>query len=444
MINAQDYCLAQCKRYWPKGATSLSGLSIAQSPSDCLGETIPALVMVTMPPWALDLAPQGQMLIPEGLLVAGGGDPWERVDWWQSLAWFLRGGLEAAFERMHGPIHSYSYRLHNFPPELWQFAWANRMALFLRRYASRRAARDETEMFGPLPPARLIMTHDVDAIDKTVAITIKQSSFLFYQTIRELLHLRFAYAWTNAQRLFSFLTLRCNYREALMSLCEMETQLSIAAIYHFAALNLKQRSWVSRLLDPSYDLLDSSVQELLREITGRGHTIGLHPSFESWNDELTMTQQRCKLAAITRQQILVSRQHWLRFSWHSTWQCLVKAGITFDSTLGFNDRPGFRVGAALRYQPWIPGSDDSLKIDIVPLILMDSHIFDYSSLKPEQQESTIQSIIDELVFVHGEAAILWHPHTLSEDYGWSPSFLAVLKYVVSMREQGKIEVATSQ
>ena len=60
------------------------------------------------------------------------------------------------------------------------------------------------------------------------------------------------------------------------------------------------------------------------------------------------------------------------------------------------------------------------------MIVMDSHLYDYAELDPGARTKRLRHFIDEVRAVGGEAAFLWHPHTLSPDYGWRGGFEEML------------------
>ena len=53
---------------------------------------------------------------------------------------------------------------------------------------------------------------------------------------------------------------------------------------------------------------------------------------------------------------------------------------------------------------------------------MDSHCYDYQPMTTHQRQQSIQHWIGECQAVRGQVAVLWHPHTLSQDYGWYEGF----------------------
>ena len=151
---------------------------------------------------------------------------------------------------------------------------------------------------------------------------------------------------------------------------------------------------------------------------------GRAAGFESYAElYLTKGEIRARLARAIGSPVQDCRQHWLKFTWAATWQAQATAGFTRDSTLGFNDRPGFRTGAALEYRPLIGAA----AFTTTPLVLMDSQFYDYGLIAPDARQSAMAAWTSEVRAVGGTAAVLWHPHTLAPDYGWGVGFGELLK-----------------
>ena len=171
------YLLDCGARYWPKGSDAILALPVSEAPLPAA--TPVAMTEVELPEWARDLGVAGRLLIPTHCIAAPSAGPefYQRVDWWQAAFLMLSCWEEADWERRHGPVHSYSYRLKNVDPRLWERAWVNRIFLLLRRWAARHCNADECTLFGALPQAEIVMTHDIDAISKTVPIRAKALAF---------------------------------------------------------------------------------------------------------------------------------------------------------------------------------------------------------------------------------------------------------------------------
>src|SRR5688572_11978696 len=176
-VDQRAWVRSSLSRYWSRGADLLAHLPVPIVPPVSAVSLPPRVETVALPEWAAGLGVDGGLLVPSTAIVAGSGAAWERTDWWDAAAWFLEGRAERAYEREHGPIHSYSFRLSGWDERIWERAWVNRIGRFLRRWAARRASLDEAACFGPLPDADIVLTHDVDAIEKTLRIRFKQSAF---------------------------------------------------------------------------------------------------------------------------------------------------------------------------------------------------------------------------------------------------------------------------
>ena len=133
--------------------------------------------------------------------------------------------------------------------------------------------------------------------------------------------------------------------------------------------------------------------------------------------------------------VTACRQHWLRFSWKRTWAAQEVAGIEFDTTLMFNDRPGFRNAAALCWRPWNAILHKQHKVKVQPSVLMDSHLYDYQQLGDSDRQQQIRNWLGECDYVHGQTAVLWHPHTLTKDYGWKQGFESVLMVMKELQSE---------
>ena len=406
--------LAQCGRYWPVGSEPVAALPMP-APAALPQEVLPPrLVMVRLPEFAEDVGVAGALAVPQHYCPASGR--WTDVDWLCVMGWFLHNLAERAHEDAHGPIHSYSFRLHGWDERIWKHAWVNRAALFLRRWAAETAGRPEEELLGPMPAAEIRLTHDVDAIRKTFAIRGKQSAFLLFNAARRALHGRRREALSCLRKaLRFFFTPGDDW--GFERIARLDEAHGLTATFLFAGCPAPPpwkdfRRW---LIDPQYDV--AALAGRIAALRHAGHRVGLHPSVAAWRDADRLRATAERVAAAAGGPITVCRQHWLMFSFARTWAAQQQAGITEDCTLGFNDRSGFRNGAALAFTP--AGSFGSYRA--WPLALMDSHLHDYATC-PEAAQKTTLHILKELWATGGQATILWHPHTISNDYGWQTTY----------------------
>lgn len=381
---------------------------------------------VPLPDWAQGSV-QGQLLVPQEALVErdGASSPaWDMVDWWSVVFWFLTCQAERRFEERNGPIHSYSYLLvrEGFDERLWERAWVNRIGQFLASWQSHVKIAGSLEP-RPTKPGRIWLVHDVDALRKTPAIRLKQSVFHFFNALRLARGGQWRAALTKGSHGLRFLLSNPSYW-AFEQICGLEEQRQMRSQFLFYAGKGGLWRWpVQQLFDPDYDTSQPPAAQQMARLSQGGWQVGLHQSFRSWSKAEDMQQELAHLQRSTVSVDLCCRQHWLRFSWSDTWAAQEQAGLKFDTTLGFNDRSGFRNGAALRFRPWgLKGS-----LECVPMVVTDSQLYDYCLNKPPSAKAWLE----EVAAVGGEAAVVWHQQVFNEDYGWGPGYQQLLDDILA-------------
>ena len=415
-------------RYWDNREHEIARLTIADT--TIFPDTLPPqLTLITLPGWAYDCGVKGQILAPKEW-----ENTWDNVPWLHLVYWMMHAYPERCWEKQFGCIDSYSIRLKNWDDRLWKHAWVNRIALFLRRWASHTQKIDEITLFGTLPKAELILTHDVDAIKKTGVIRLKQAIFNGYNAARLVKKGRYYEALMKLTNAIRFLVSNNDYMN-IPYLLQLEVTYNVRSIFHFYAgkTGLKRRL-SSILIDPGYAIADKKMNKIFADLSQGGWEIGLHPSAFTWNKPEGIYAQKMNLEHVIGYPVTKIRQHWLRFSWQKTWEAQQHAGLTLDSTLGFNDRCGFRNSTALRMP--VNGLTD-INFESVPMFLMDSHLYDYAMVKPEERVQLIQYWLKELYDVSGVGSIIWHTHVFSKDYNWASGYEALLQYWMELNRNDK-------
>lgn len=419
------HIISSFHRYWPKGenCTMLSSLPIKKC--ECASTKCkPLLISIHLPDWAVDCGIDGALLIPSESCPNPETPQWQEVDWWLAIFLFLEAWHERMWERKHSPVHSYSVRLKGWDGRIWDHAWSNRIALFLRRWCAWQNARPEEELFGPLPETEFLITHDVDAVEKTGAIRLKQSIFIGFNAFRSFFKGDWRSGCSNIKRALLFLSTGSSWW-FFNDILALDSACNIQSCFNFFA-DQRPKTPKRWLFDPCYNIAEARFHRLFAEMRTKNIMIGLHPSFDSWNSAELLEAQRLRLESECGVPVRISRQHWLRFAWESTLISLEKAGLELDTTLMFNDRPGFRASAALRWKPFNHGSGKRYEIEILPSVFMDSHFYDYNPMTDDARRESIALWIREVQLVRGQIALLWHPHTLSRDFGWRSGFMDVL------------------
>ena len=179
-----------------------------------------------------------------------------------------------------------------------------------------------------------------------------------------------------------------------------------------------------RTYDGLYDINDSFIVNLLKRLADSGQEIGLHPSFETWLDAQQTRREQQRLVAACEYAgfcptVVGGRQHFLRWKAPTTWLNWEAAGMTYDSTLCFAERAGFRAGTAREYQAFDLVGSRPLRLMERPLIVMDTTLLDYMQLGPTEQ--AIQRglhLKERCQRLGGNFSILWHNSSLTTQAHW--------------------------
>jgi hypothetical protein len=166
-------------------------------------------------------------------------------------------------------------------------------------------------------------------------------------------------------------------------------------------------------LDGSYLLTDPWIETLMKRIHERGHEIGLHPSYRTFRDPTLLKREQERLLRTCSHLDIAQpewggRQHFLRWENPTTWRAWEQADLTYDSSLGFSDRAGFRCGVCYEYPVFDLLARERLKLRERPLLIMDMAALD----TPESTTATGADMIEELRRAcrrfNGDFTLLWH------------------------------------
>ncbi|CDH29312.1 conserved hypothetical protein [Xenorhabdus bovienii str. Jollieti] len=169
-----------------------------------------------------------------------------------------------------------------------------------------------------------------------------------------------------------------------------------------------------RTKDADYEIEDPLIRGLLRKIHSRGHVIGLHPSYSSFQDPQQIKEEFSRLQNVCAEENIKQKQyggrmHYLRWSHPETLVAWNNAGLNYDSTLGYADRPGFRCGTCFEYPAINPLTNEILNIRIRPLIVMESSILKYMNIKNTNDAKTLFLYYKNICKkFNGEFTLLWH------------------------------------
>lgn len=169
-------------------------------------------------------------------------------------------------------------------------------------------------------------------------------------------------------------------------------------------------------MDADYEPEHPAIRALMRRIHQRGHEIGLHPSYGTYQKPELITQEAQRLRAILaeeniQQSAIGGRMHLLRWEQVTTLRAWAEAGLDYDSTLSYADRPGFRCGTCFEYPAFDPVADQALELHVRPLVVMECSVMAprYLGLGlGEKAKEKINSLKNACLRVGGCFTLLWH------------------------------------
>ncbi|HYR03960.1 MAG TPA: hypothetical protein VEO75_01115, partial [Nitrososphaerales archaeon] len=159
------------------------------------------------------------------------------------------------------------------------------------------------------------------------------------------------------------------------------------------------------LLSSNYPL--DAVRPTARRMHSKGWEIGLHGDFGTHDSEAEMKKAVKRLTEGIGIRPRGLREHYLRFDFRKSWSVMYGAGFDYDTTVGNNDRLGFKLGLATPFHPpdagWRP-----LSLLELPLSLMDTTLWGYLKKGEEEGFGDVMRLMSMVEDVGGLFTLLWH------------------------------------
>jgi peptidoglycan/xylan/chitin deacetylase (PgdA/CDA1 family) len=185
-----------------------------------------------------------------------------------------------------------------------------------------------------------------------------------------------------------------------------------------------------RSSDCYYPLQHPFVRETIRKIADRGHGIGFHPSYESYDQPELFQSELDSIRQVSPVPVRTGRQHYLRFSAPETWRVWESAGMDWDSTAGYSEIEGFRCGICHDFPVFDFIERKMLHLREKPLIAMDvtlAHYQRYSSVEATEQLLKLRRQVEKH---QGEFVLLWHNSSWNT-YFWAPWKEVFLRFIAT-------------
>ena len=271
-------------------------------------------------------------------------------------------------------------------------------------------------------------SHDVDYIEKTVQLRLKQSAFDFLNACKYMLRLNFRKGLSRFGKGVAFAASKADYW------CfdyweRLENEFNIKSVYYFFVKRTERKRFNLKewLIDPSYNIADDNrLKKKCKELADKGNKIGLHGSYNSAAEEELFVKEKEILEDSIGLKVTKTRQHWLNYYERKTPYIHRRAGIEEDSTVGFNDISGFRAGIASLYAPYDHLKHAAFPFKIIPFAVMDSHLYDYADIV---KHDTLEWLFESMKRIKRfHVSVDWHQRVVSGDYGWQEEYERILNF----------------
>jgi hypothetical protein len=171
-----------------------------------------------------------------------------------------------------------------------------------------------------------------------------------------------------------------------------------------------------------YEVAD--LKEEIDYLLQNGCEVGVH-GIDSWLLPDSALKEFNKIQNLTGQSSIGVRMHWL-YNDDNTPMVLEKTGYKYDSTWGYNEKPGFRAGTLQVYKP--PKADQLLEL---PMHIMDTSLFypDRMNLTFEQGLETIKQFAGSAAGYGGVLTLNWHHRSIAPERLWDGVYLNALDHL---------------
>ena len=157
----------------------------------------------------------------------------------------------------------------------------------------------------------------------------------------------------------------------------LHKQYNLAPLYFF--LTAKKNGLYDKNILPQ----NEAMQKLIKRHADK-YSIGIHPSWQSYNSDVLLIEEKNKLETISGLKISISRQHYIKLTLPETYQSLIRIGIANDYSMGYGSINGFRASTASPFYWYDLKAEKITSLRIHPFCFMDANCFYEQKLSVEE------------------------------------------------------------
>ncbi len=202
--------------------------------------------------------------------------------------------------------------------------------------------------------------------------------------------------------------------ESYAWLYDLHKTYNLQPLYFF--LLADKNKWYDKNISPA----NINYQQLIKR-HAQTYPIGIHPSWQSSDDNKLLAREIRSLESICGKQISKSRQHYIRMKLPDTYRLLIEAGISEDYSMGYGSINGFRASYCLPYKWFDLNKNKVASLSVYPFCYMEANSFYEQKYSANRALEELEYYYQATKNVNGLLITIWHNHFLGTDKmfsGW--------------------------
>ena len=168
-------------------------------------------------------------------------------------------------------------------------------------------------------------------------------------------------------------------------------------------------------------LPDNQAMQLLIKSHAEKYTVGIHPSWKSYDGEDKVEEEIKTLENIATIKVEHSRQHYIKLTLPETYNRLISLGIYNDYSMGYGTTNGFRASVASSFFWFNIETNKITKLRIHPFCFMEANSHYEQKLNVEEAYKELLYYYETCKNIKGNLTTIFHNNflgTSKEFVGW--------------------------
>jgi hypothetical protein len=185
-----------------------------------------------------------------------------------------------------------------------------------------------------------------------------------------------------------------------------------------------------------FDKNNSTRADIFRSLVeyyASSYKVGIHPSWQSGDDQKLLAEELEWLEVVTDKKITSSRQHYIRFTLPETYRDLIQAGIQKDFSMGYGSINGFRASVCSSFYWYDLQKETSTLLQVYPFCFMDANSYYEQTDTPQEAYNELLHYYELVKKLKGICITIWHNSFLGTDSrfeGWRSMFELFMRETV--------------